>query len=111
MLTIAVIVLVFAVRAVLKSSIKEENVQSVFAKILLNHVQMISITASFDMDWPESVKYIFAFAAPVKDLTDAIVQFDCFMDLRTMMCGVMKNLQRSTRTKTSNSMKKKIRNI
>ena len=82
MLTIAVIVLVFAVRAVLKSSIKEENVQSVFAKILLNHVQMISITASFDMDWPESVKYIFAFAAPVKDLTDAIVQFDCFMDLR-----------------------------
>ena len=43
---------------------------------------MISITASFDMDWPEQVKVIFAFAAPVKDLTDAIVQFDCFMDLR-----------------------------
>ena len=74
--------LVFTVRAVLKSAILLENVQSVFAKILLNHIQMISITASFDMDWPESVKTIFAFAAPVKDLTDAIVKFDCFMDRR-----------------------------
>ena len=51
-LTAAVVLLVLSVRAVLKAAIKDENVQSVFAKILLNHIQMISITASFDMDWP-----------------------------------------------------------
>ena len=37
-LIIAVVALTLAVRAVLKSSILEDNVQSVFAKILLNHV-------------------------------------------------------------------------
>ena len=72
------------VRAVLASSEREENPRSVFGKILLNHLQMISITASFDMNWPESVTYVFELAAPIKDLTNAIVSFDCFMDGRDL---------------------------
>lgn len=83
-LALVIIGFTVMVKAVLASALAEENTQSVFGKILLNHLQMITITASFDMDWPFHVKYIFALVAPIKELTNAIVSFDCFMDRRNI---------------------------
>lgn len=63
---------------------KKDNTHSVFNKILMNHMQMLLITASFDLDWPEEVNDIFELAAPIKEVTNAIVSFDCFMDTRAL---------------------------
>ena len=43
---------------------------------------MLIITSDFDMDWPPQVQAIFNIAAPINELTEAIVNFDCFMDTR-----------------------------
>ena len=58
------------------------NTHSVFNKILMNHMQMLLITASFDMSWPEEVKMIFSLAAPIAELTSSLTSFDCYMDKR-----------------------------
>jgi len=44
----------FLVRSTLESQTKKQ-IHSVFIKILLNHMQMIFITSSFDLDWPDAV--------------------------------------------------------
>jgi len=45
---------------------------------------MLLITASFDMDWPGEVQFLFNIAAPIKEITNAIVSFDCWMDNRPL---------------------------
>ena len=48
----------------------------------MNHLQMLIITSDFDMNWPKQVIAIFNVASPINELTEAIVNFDCFMDTR-----------------------------
>ena len=84
-MTAMTIVVVVLVRATLKAAAAEKpSDSSVFNKILLNHLQMLIITSDFDMDWPPQVQQIFAVAAPINELTNAIVNFDCFMDGRKL---------------------------
>ena len=54
-LIIFILLIVFMVKNVLKSAIKENTTTSVMSKILVNHMQMLIITASFDMNWPDVV--------------------------------------------------------
>ena len=78
-----VIGLCILIRTTLKGAVKESD-SSVFNKILMNHLQMLIITADFDMKWPAQVIQIFNVASPINELTEAIVNFDCFMDQRTI---------------------------
>lgn len=41
------------IRGTLKGAVAKQNTNSVFTKILMNHMQMLLITADFDMDWPD----------------------------------------------------------
>jgi hypothetical protein len=34
----------------------EDNTSSIYIKIMLNHMQMLLITSSFDLAWPAAVK-------------------------------------------------------
>ena len=47
-MSIAIVVLV---RATLSSAVKN-SIHSIYNKIFLNHLQMIMITASFNLNWP-----------------------------------------------------------
>lgn len=69
------------VKYALKGAVKGSE-QSVFNKILMNHAQMLIITADFEMSWPDQVIVIFSIASPIREITEAIVNFDCFMDTR-----------------------------
>jgi len=71
------------VRVTIKGAVKASD-SSVFNKILMNHLQMLIITSDFDMSWPSQVSSIFSIAEPINTLTEAIVNFDCFMDVRTL---------------------------
>lgn len=72
-------VLCYLVHSTIKGSI-EDNTSSIYIKIMLNHMQMLLITSSFDLAWPADVKAIFKLAAPVKEFLNSITSFDCWMD-------------------------------
>lgn len=61
---------------------KNEDMWSVFLKVLMNHLQMLIVFSSFDINWPPQVTQIFEFAKPIKLVTSAVVSFDCFIDRR-----------------------------
>ena len=69
------------VRSTIKNAMKP-NIYGVYLKIMLNHVQLIVITASFEMQWPESLSFFFEQTGQAASATDNIISFDCFMDTR-----------------------------
>jgi hypothetical protein len=73
--------LVMMVKGTIAGAVKE-NTHSVLVKILMNHLQMLIITAGFDMRWPKLVTDLFDVALPIKELTGSITAFDCWMDYR-----------------------------
>lgn len=64
-----IILLIFMVRSTLSGAHEKNNVTSIFTKILLNHVQLILLTASFDFDWPQLVIEFFDAAKPVASVS------------------------------------------
>ena len=48
----AIIIVVLMIRSTLKGALEKKNVTSIFQKIMLNHVQLIILTASFNFNWP-----------------------------------------------------------
>lgn len=45
----------------------------------MNHIQLITLTASFDFHWPELVNKFFAIPAPAATVGDSLFSFDCFL--------------------------------
>lgn len=74
--------LVIMIRSTLAGALQRKNVQSVYIKILMNHLQLITLTASFDFDWPERVLKIFDTTKPVAEVSTQFLSFDCFLDQR-----------------------------
>ena len=72
----------YMIKSTIDGAANENNTHSVFNKILMNHMQMMLITASFDMNWPSEVNMIFSIAAPISQVTSSITSFDCYMDRR-----------------------------
>ena len=48
----AIFALYFMVNSTLKGANQRRNVISIYQKIMLNHVQLIILTAAFDLNWP-----------------------------------------------------------
>ena len=53
-----------------------KNLQSVYIKILMNHLQLIFLTASFDFDWPKRVQKYFETTEPVANGPSQLLSFD-----------------------------------
>jgi hypothetical protein len=63
---IAIIIAVFLlIKSTIDGAASQNNTYSVFTKILLNHMQMLLIISTFNMQWPVDVETIFSFAAPI----------------------------------------------
>jgi hypothetical protein len=80
---IVIIGICIIIRSTLAGAIQRKNVQSVYIKILMNHIQLIVLTASFDFDWPNSVVKIFETTEPVANVATHVLSFDCFLDQRS----------------------------
>ena len=81
---LAVIVgIIIMIRSTLAGALQRKNVQSVYIKLLMNHLQLIILTASFNFDWPQSVVEIFETSEPVAQVATHILSFDCFLDQRS----------------------------
>ena len=51
----AVFLMVFLVRSTLKGAAVKRSLSSVYQKIILNHIQLVVLTAAFDFNWPQMV--------------------------------------------------------
>jgi hypothetical protein len=71
-------VLIFLIRSTLLGAHERRNITSVFQKILLNHIQLVVLTASFDFKWPDSVTSFFKINEPFGEATTQIFSIDCF---------------------------------
>ena len=78
-----ILLIVLMVRSTLAGAVQRKNVNSVYLKIMMNHVQLIMLTASFNFDWPERVLAMFETTEPVAQTSKQVLSFDCFIDLRS----------------------------
>ena len=71
-----VVGIVIIIRSTLAGAIQRKNIQSVYIKLLMNHLQLLILTASFDFDWPDRVLKIFEASEPIAQVTTQIFSFD-----------------------------------
>ena len=74
--------IVFLVRSTLQGALEKKNYLSVYFRILMNHFQLLTLTASFDLDWPDQLKKFFTSTKPVSEATTQFLSVDCFIDTR-----------------------------
>eukprot|EP00347_Sterkiella_histriomuscorum_P008156 403346168 len=72
-------VIVFLIRSTLNGAAETKNVTSVFQKILLNHIQLLMVTASFDFDWPKILISFFQTSQNVGAASEQVFSVDCFL--------------------------------
>ena len=68
--------IVIIIKSTLTSAIQRKNIQSVYIKLLMNHFQLLLLTASFDFDWPDKVNKIFEASEPIAQVTTQVFSFD-----------------------------------
>ena len=83
MLFIALIVVVIITKSTLDGALVRKNLQSIYFKILMNHLQLIFLSASFDFDWPNNVEEFYDTIKPTSQVSTQFLSFDCFMDDRS----------------------------
>jgi len=59
--------------------VEKKNVTSIFMKILMNHMQLITLTASFNFSWPEQVLAFFSAVKPASSASTQVLSVDCFL--------------------------------
>ena len=74
---------VLIIRSTLSGALQRKNIKSVYIKIMMNHLQLIYLTSSFDFEWPDNVLEFFKTTEPVAQVSQQILSFDCFLDQRS----------------------------
>ena len=74
--------LVYLIRSTLLGAKETKNVTSIYLKILMNHLQLILMTASFNLQWPDKVQSLFGAVKPAADVSTQIFSFDCFLSAK-----------------------------
>ena len=82
-LVVVITGLVIIIRSTLNGAFQRKNLQSVYIKILMNHLQLIILAASFEFNWPKRVQKYFDTTEPVADGPSQILSFDWFLDQRS----------------------------
>ncbi|CDW77647.1 UNKNOWN [Stylonychia lemnae] len=76
----AVIIVVLMIKSTLDGALVKRNVMSIFQKILMNHLQLITMTASFNFNWPAKVVEFFSSSQTVAQAQTQVLSIDCFIN-------------------------------
>ena len=80
---IAIIIgITFMIRSTLAGALQKKNVQSVYIKLLMNHIQLLVLTSTFNLKWPSRVEDLFNTSKPVAEVSTQILSVDWFLDQR-----------------------------
>ncbi|CAG9321999.1 unnamed protein product [Blepharisma stoltei] len=61
------------------SAYKPKSLSSIYIKIFINYVQLISLTTTFSLSWPNYVKRLFSIQSNASFISDQIFSFDCLL--------------------------------
>jgi hypothetical protein len=73
------ILVVFTIRG----ANNKRNILGVYNRVLVNHMQMLVIIYSFDLQWPDEFINIFGSTETVAEAPQQFMSFDCFIDERS----------------------------
>lgn len=79
---VLMLVLLFLIRSNLYSAAKQKNQVSVLLRIMMNHFQLLTLTASFDLEWPTQLRSFFQSLMPISEVSTQFLSLDCFLDTR-----------------------------
>ncbi|CDW80304.1 UNKNOWN [Stylonychia lemnae] len=77
------VVVIFVIKTSISAAMDQNNVMSIYMKILLNHFQLIMVTASMDFQWSQQIIDFFSQTKKVATFSTQIFSIDCFLDERT----------------------------
>ncbi|TNV88070.1 hypothetical protein FGO68_gene15732 [Halteria grandinella] len=76
---LAVVIIIVLVWSNLKGSGEEKNSLPVYFRILVNHLQVVTLVASFDFNWPDEFQAFFKGFKPVAEAQSEIFSVDCLL--------------------------------
>ncbi|TNV88043.1 hypothetical protein FGO68_gene7468 [Halteria grandinella] len=77
--TAFIVLIVILVNSNRVNSKNEKNYLPVFFRILVNHLQILYLTASFELEWPEELLNFYKSIQPISDAQSQIFSIDCFL--------------------------------
>ena len=80
LMLILVLILIGITYSNIKGAYKEESITSIYFKILMNYVQIVSLTISFDLSWPNFVRKMFEVQGKASGGSEQILSVDCFLE-------------------------------
>ena len=80
LMIVLVLVLVGITVSNIKGAYKEESITSIYFKILMNYVQIVGLTISFDLSWPDFVQKMFQVQGRASGGSEQILSVDCFLE-------------------------------
>lgn len=83
LLIVSIIVIVVIVRSTLNSATRRKNLSSVYIKILMSHLQLITLVASFQFNWTNAVTEFFETSGVVSNVSSEVISLDCLIDSRS----------------------------
>ncbi|CAG9323996.1 unnamed protein product [Blepharisma stoltei] len=79
MITLALFIVLIMTRSSIKSAYKPKSLTSVYIKIFMNYLQLVVVTASFNLNWPQLVLQVFSIQNTAGSMTDQIFSVDCYL--------------------------------
>ena len=74
-----VVVIVVMVKTSLNSVYRPKAIHSIYIKIFMNYLQLVMLTASFNLEWPDLVLEIFSYQEEAGTVTDQVFSVDCYI--------------------------------
>lgn len=53
--------------------------KTIYMKIFLNYLQVLSLAKGFNLNWPDAIKEIFKAQGQVSEVSQQILAMDCFL--------------------------------
>lgn len=79
-ITIAVLILIiFLVKSTMSSALRPRELTSVYLRILMNYLQLVMLTSTFNLNWPNEVESLLSAQESAGTATAQIFSFDCYM--------------------------------
>ena len=74
----AVLVVAFLIKMSLVSAHKARSHYSIYLKIFVNYLQLVTVTAAFNLAWPSYVLEVFKAQESAGNVSEQVFSFDCF---------------------------------
>jgi hypothetical protein len=79
LMIIVIIISSLMVYTTMRSAMKPKSLKSIYMKILLNHFQLVSISALFNLEWPREVLTFLQGQEGIGVVADQILSIDCLL--------------------------------